>query len=213
VTPFWPFWRRRHRRGVARSVQSLLTEGFVAIDLETTGLDPRRDSIIELAAVPFVDGRPERGYVTHVNPGRPIPSESSRIHGITDEMVLHSPTLSEALVRLEAVCADRVLVGHGIGFDLAVLSRERRARGRKARTNPALDTMRLAANLRPEWRRLGFDEIASLLGIGILGRHTAEGDALAAGEILVALIPEIRTLGAQTIGDILWLQDAGRPGR
>jgi DNA polymerase III alpha subunit (gram-positive type) len=162
--------------------------------------------------VPFVDAHPERGYVTHVNPGRPIPAESSRIHGITDEMVLQSPTLSEALVRLEAVCADRVLVGHGIGFDLAVLSRERRARGRKAMTNPALDTMRLAVALRPDWTRLGFDEIASLLGIGILGRHTAEGDALAAGEILVALIPEIRTLGAETIGDLLWLQDTGRPG-
>jgi DNA polymerase III epsilon subunit family exonuclease len=182
-------------------------DGFVALDLETTGLDAGRDAIVELAAIPFLEGRPQAGYVTHINPERPIPPESSRIHGITADMLVEAPRIGDALTRLETVCADRVLVGHGIEFDLAVLSRERRARGRSAMTNPALDTMRLSAALRPDWARLAFDEIASRLGIGILGRHTAEADALAAGEILVALIPEIRALGVQTLGDLLWLQD------
>jgi DNA polymerase III epsilon subunit family exonuclease len=213
VSPFSFPWRRRASAHHRRSLESLVREGFVAIDLETTGLDPARDAIVELAAIPFLEGRPTPGYVTHVNPERPIPPESSRIHGIGAETLARAPRIGDALTRFEAVCADHVLVGHGIAFDLAVLRRERRARGRAALANPALDTLRLAAALRPNWARLAFEEIASHLGIGILGRHTAEADALAAGEILVTLIPEIRTLGVHTIGDLLWLQDAGRPGR
>ena len=206
MTLFAPLWRRPRNTRDGRSVESLLTEGFVAIDLETTGLDPARDAIIELAAVPFAHGRAERGYVTHVNPERPIPPESSRIHGITEGMVARAPRIGEALVRLEGVCANHILVGHGIAFDLAVLGRERRAHGRGPMINPGLDTMRLAAALHPDWKHFGFDEVASHMGVGILGRHTAEGDARAAGEILIALLPEIHALGAQTVGEIVWLQ-------
>lgn len=190
----------------SRSLESLLSAGFVAIDLETTGLDSARDAIVELAAIPFVDGRPQDGCVTHVDPGRSIPPESSRIHGVTDQMVAGAPRLAEALAGLERVCADHVLVGHGIAFDLAVLTRDQRACGRRPLTNPALDTMRLAGALHPDWTHFGFDEVATRLGIGVLGRHTAEGDARAAGEILIALIPEIRALGARTLGEVLWLQ-------
>jgi DNA polymerase-3 subunit epsilon len=206
VSLFSPLWRRRQGRD-ARSVESLLTEGFVAIDIETTGLDPRRDDIIEIAAVPFVDGRPLNSYVTRVNPERPIPPESSRIHGITDDMVVGAPTIGEALVTLEAVCGGYVLVGHGLAFDLAVLGRARRRHHRPPFTNATLDTMRLTAALHPDWPRFGFDDVASRMGIGILGRHTAEGDAVAAGEILLAMIPEIHARRLRTIGDLVWLQE------
>lgn len=199
-------WRRRATEHDSRSLESLRTEGFVAIDLETTGLDPRHDAIVELAAIHFVAGRPGRGYVTHVNPRRPIPSESSRVHGITDDMVADAPAIREALLGLERVCSGNTVVGHGISFDLAILGRDRRAHGLTPITSPSLDTMRLAAVLHPDWERFSFDEIAARLGIGILGRHTAEGDARAAGELLLALLPETQMLGARTVGDLVWLQ-------
>ena len=65
-------WRRRQAERDARSLESLVTEGFVAIDLETTGLEPKHDAIIELAAIHFVGGRPGHAYVSHIDPGRPI---------------------------------------------------------------------------------------------------------------------------------------------
>ena len=136
----------------------------MAIDLETTGLDPRRDDVVEIAAVPFVDARPQHAYVTRVNPGRSIPSDSSRIHGITDEMVVGAPSIGEVLTTLEEVCRDRVLVGHGIGFDLSVLSRLLRSHHLPPATNAALDIMRLAAVLHPDWQQFGFDDIASRTG-------------------------------------------------
>jgi DNA polymerase-3 subunit epsilon len=180
------------------------------MDLETTGLDPRRDAIVELAAIPFVEGRSGPGYVTRVNPERPIPPESTVIHGITDAMVARAPTIDLVLERLEAVCGRHVLVGHGIGFDLAVLGRERRARGRGPMTNPAIDTMRLAAALHPEWERFDFDDVTARMGIGILGRHTAEGDARGAAEILVAFIPEIRSRSVRRVDEVLRLQKTVR---
>jgi DNA polymerase-3 subunit epsilon/CBS domain-containing protein len=183
----------------------------VAIDLETTGTDSRVDTIVELAAVRFVRSRVAGGYVTHVNPERPIPPESIRVHGITEAMVAGAPTLDEALPKLEAVCGDHVLVGYAIDFDLAVLARQLRVRGRVPLTNAALDCRRLAVVLHPEWKALGFDEVATQMGIGILGRHTAEGDALAAAELFLALIPEIQAGGVATIGDLLWLQESTKP--
>jgi DNA polymerase III epsilon subunit family exonuclease len=204
-------WRRRRSTLDNRSVESLLTEGFVAIDLETTGLDPRRDDIVEIAAVPFIDGRPQHAYVTCVNPGRPIPLDSSRIHGITDDMVVGAPRIAEALGKLAEVCRGSVLVGHGIGFDLSVLSRIRRSHRLQPATNAALDIMRLAAALHPEWQRFGFDDIAARVGVGVLGRHTAEGDAVAAGEVLLALIPEIIARRLRTVGELIWFQDMAGP--
>lgn len=206
-----PLWSRKVRGD--RSLEALLAEGFVAVDLETTGLDPRADAIVELAAVRFVQSRVADRYVTRVDPGRPIPPESTRIHGITDAMVAGAPTLDEVLGRLEAVFDQHVLVGHGIEFDLAVLARERRARGRGPMANTVLDCGRLGAALYSEWEALSFDEVASRMGIGILGRHTAEGDAVAAAEVLLALIPEIRAKGARTIGDLVWLQKSARKWR
>lgn len=204
---FSPLWRRRAAPIHAAGLDTLLRPGFVALDLETTGLDPARDSILELAAIPFVEGRPRAGYVTRVDPGRPIPPESSRVHGITDAMVQGAPSLPRVLVELEEILGDRVVVGHGLAFDLAVLARARRAQGRSRIVNPSLDTMRLAAALHPHWEHFGFDDVAARLGIGILGRHTAEADALAAGELLLGLTHEARARGIRTVGELLWLQE------
>ena len=78
-------------------------------------------------------------------------------------------------------------------------------------TNAALDIMRLAAALHPEWQRFGFDDIAARVGVGVLGRHTAEGDAVAAGEVLLALIPEIIARRLRTVGELIWFQDIAGP--
>lgn len=199
-------WRRRATRHDDKSLESLLADGFVAIDLETTGLDTRRDDIVELAAVPFVGARPGDGYVTYVDPERPIPPESTRVHGITSDMVTGAPTAVQALIELDGVCADHILVGHGIAFDLAILDRVRHANRLMPLTNPALDTRRLAAALHPEWKRLELDDVATCMGIGVLGRHTAEGDARAAGEILVALVQERRGQTIRTVGELRRLQ-------
>jgi CBS domain-containing protein len=104
---------------------------FVALDTETTGLSPASARVVELAAVRVTAGSidPEAPLVARVNPGIPIPPTATAIHGITDEMVAGAPVAGRALPRLQAFISGRLLVGHAVGFDLAVLAREARRAG------------------------------------------------------------------------------------
>ena len=204
-------WLRRRwsPRGPETPIEALVDPGFVAIDLETTGLDPRRDDVVALAAIPFSGGRPEPGYVTLVNPGRPIPPASTSIHGITDADVAGAPSLGDVLPRFDAACADRVLVGHDVAFDVAVLTRARRRHRLLVPGVVTLDTRRLAVALHPSWRRQAeLEFVAAQLGIPVVGRHSADGDARMAGEILLALIPHFRHRGVATISALAWAQTA-----
>lgn len=193
-----------------RSLAELL-DGFVTIDLETTGLDARRDAAVAVAVVPFRAGRPGVGYESLLNPGRPIPPASTRIHGITDEMVGEAPRLDEELDAIEAACGDHVIVGHGVAFDLAVLERTRRAERRPPLPNIALCTKRLAASLRSSWESSTLEELAASLGVPVVGRHTARGDAVIAGAVMLGLLPELARRGYRTLADALWLQRRALP--
>src|SRR5712691_9398116 len=184
---------------------------FVAIDLETTGLDPRRDAMVSLAAIPFLDGAPAAGYVTLVDPERPIPPESTAVHGLTDGMVRGAPPLEHVLRDAESVIEGAVLVGHNVGFDVAVLARARRARGLPRLPNRSVDTSRLAASLHPEWRDLSLERVAERLDVEVVARHTAEGDALTAGRIFVALLPELQARRVRTVGELVWWARRARP--
>jgi len=198
-----PLWRGPRRHGLA--LDALIDPGFVALDLETTGLDPRTDLVVAAAIIPVVGGEPRAGYVTLVNPGRTIPPAASAIHGITDAMVESAPTIDEALRHIDRVAGRHLIVGHGVRFDIAILARERLARGRRPPGNPILCTMRLAAVLNPGWSDVGLDAVADRLGIEIGGRHTAQGDAEAAARVFLALLPAARARGARTLADLQWL--------
>jgi DNA polymerase III epsilon subunit family exonuclease len=201
-------WRRGRDRDDA-SIDVILDDGFVAIDLETTGLDVVHARVVEVAAIPFRRGRTQAGYRQLVNPGVPIPAEATRVHGIADADVRGAPRLDPVLADLEAMIEDAILVGHALDFDLAVLDRERRARGRPPLPNARVDTQRLVAALFPEGDAVDLDSAAARFGIGILGRHTAEGDARAAGGLFLALLDEVRRHGVRTFGDLLRVQAGG----
>jgi DNA polymerase III epsilon subunit-like protein len=207
--------RRWARRGLLLDARlplaHLLDPGFVAIDLETTGLDPRRDAIVAAAAVPFLHGRARPGYVTLVNPGRPIPPDAIAIHGIDDAAVAEAPSARDVLPRLAAACEQRVLVGYDVHFDLAMLRRTRSAVGGALARGVVLDSRRLAAAVQRRGGDRRLEVVATSLGLDVVGRHTAQGDARMAGEILVALLPALEARGARTVADLVRLQRAA-PG-
>ena len=103
----------------------------MAIDTETTGLDPHHDVLVALAAIPFRDGEPhvEDGYTRLVNPGRPIPHAATAIHGIADGDVRDAPPPALALPPFLALCAERPVVAHTAAFDLAIVKRAASAAG------------------------------------------------------------------------------------
>jgi DNA polymerase III epsilon subunit-like protein len=210
------FWRTamtrvivRYRRGAppgdGLSLDSLHDPGFVAIDVETTGLDPRRDALVAVAAIPFVGGQAQTGFVSLVRPGRPIPPAATAVHGIRDQDVIDAPAVDRILPRVEAACAGRVIAGHDIDFDLTVLRTAHAAQGLAPWQAIALCTRRLARAAIPGIRDTSLEVVAARLGVSTAGRHTADGDARMAGAILIALLPALHSLGARTVGDLLRL--------
>ena len=204
VTRVW----RRFAVGDATSIAALVETGFVAIAVETTGLDVRRDAVVAIAAIPFERGVARAGLVTLVDPGRPISPESTAIHGIDDAGVAGAPRIGDVLPRFDAVCARRFVIGHDVAFHVAMLS--------SARTAPVglaprltLDTQRLARALGFEDTRL--EALAVQLGVSAAARHSAEGNAHKAGEVLLALVPALRRHGVGTIGELLHLQRGAPP--
>ena len=73
---------------------------FIAFDLETTGIQPKTDAIVEIGAVRFEGSEPVGRFSTLINPGRPIPPEASAVNGITDEMVADQPMVENVLTYL-----------------------------------------------------------------------------------------------------------------
>ncbi len=205
----WLGWRgRRVPLPRDRRPLALLLDDFVSIDLETTGLDATRDAAVAVAVVPFRGGEPIGGYETLVNPGRPIPAVSTRIHGITDEMVKAAPRLGDVLDEIEALFGVHAVVGHGVAFDLAILERARQAHHRPPLANTALCTMRLAAALHPGSVDVTLEAVAARLRVPVVGRHTARGDALVAGALMLGLLPELARRGHRTLADAVWLQQS-----
>ena len=208
-----PLWRigldllagiwRRLAVGDETPLDALFDPGFIAIDVETTGLNARRDAVVAVAAIPFEGGRSRPGFFTLVNPGRPIPPQSTAIHGINDDAVATAPPMHEVLPRFDAVCTRRIVVGHDVAFDVAILEQ---ARTHSAGLSPrvTLDTRQLARAV--GFRDTGLEHLAPQLRVPVVGRHTADGDAHMAGEILLALLPTLRRHGARTLGDLLRLQ-------
>lgn len=94
---------------------------FTVFDLETTGMSPVRDRIVEIAAIRVdLDGTQER-FSSLVNPGVNIPAQVSRIHGITDEMVKDSPIFAKIGIQFVDFARGSTLVAHNARFDLGFL--------------------------------------------------------------------------------------------
>jgi CBS domain-containing protein len=181
----------------------LIALDAVAIDTETTGLDPRRAWLVEIAAVRLVGGRLETNAPLRrrVRPPAPIPAAATRIHGIDDAAVSGNPPFAEAWPEFSAFIDGSVVIGHSLGFDFAVLERECERAGLLCTLPRALDTRLLAELAAPNLADYSLDGVAAWLGIDATDRHSALGDAIAAARIFIALLPKLRDRGIRTLAE------------
>ncbi|MGD2079360.1 MAG: exonuclease domain-containing protein, partial [Chloroflexota bacterium] len=131
---------------------------YVAVDLETTGLDPNSEEIIEVAAVTFQGDEILDEWSSLVNPLRDLPLFITRLTGISQSMVDEAPELFTLRPQLKRRLAEHLLVGHNISFDLAFLNAADLAWG-----NRRLDTLELASILFPAAGRYGLSALVSYL--------------------------------------------------
>ncbi|MEO1025480.1 MAG: 3'-5' exonuclease [Pseudomonadota bacterium] len=176
---------------------------FVVLDLETTGLSVAEDAIVQIGAVRVMNGAKVEGeeFSSYVNPGRPIPPASTRIHHVTDEDVSQAPTIAEAGRHLRDFSQDAVLVAHNAPFDIGLLKRHEAEIG-AAWDHPVLDTVLLSAVAFGTTEEHSLDALCDRLGIKISpqDRHTAIGDARVTADVLVCLLQMLKGQGYETLG-------------
>lgn len=178
---------------------------YVALDLETTGLDQSRDEIIEVGAVRFDGQRELDVFQTLVNPGRPIPLSITKLTGITDRDVITAPPFSAVREKLCRFVGDDVVVGHNVAFDLGFLGRQN-----CLRDHVGLDTLELATILMPNEHRYGLEWLVARLEIALSQHHRALDDARATMHLLLALQSRAEQLPLDVLNRICHAADSVR---
>ncbi len=181
---------------------------FVAFDLETTGLSPKTDRVLEIGAVRF-DSRMQRlaEMEVVVDPGVPIPLAVQRLCGLTDSDVDGAPAPVEAAAQLAEFCEGADLVAHGAGFDItfcaglvpAAFSRRR-----------VLDTLELARILLPTAGSHSLPLLSAALGLEHLRPHRALSDASATHQLFAVLAGAADALPVAVLAEMRRV--AGRAG-
>ncbi|HYM50188.1 MAG TPA: helicase C-terminal domain-containing protein [Candidatus Limnocylindrales bacterium] len=155
-----------------------MNETFVALDLETTGLAPRIDRIIEVGAVRFRDDEVIARYESLVRPEVPIPPAVQQLTGITDRDVAHAPSPEQALAELIDFVGDSPVVAHSGSFDLSFLGEGRNGQGYRL-----YDTLDLARILLPMAPSHSLPHLARELDLHHPNPHRALPDADAARQL------------------------------
>jgi DNA polymerase III epsilon subunit family exonuclease len=184
------------------------TRRFVAIDLETAGLDPEVSPVIEVGMAAFTrEGVIER-FKTLVNPGQEVPYAVLALTGIEASELEQAPKFGEVAGKISEFIGDSAIVGQSVGFDLGFLAKA----GIKP-TGPVLDTWDLASIFLPGLPAYRLESIAEAVGVELPDAHRALPDAEASAEVLLKILeiaenslsPEL----GKEVGDILDRSDYG----
>ena len=168
---------------------------FVSIDLETTGLLPKEDRIIEIAAVRFRDGKEDAVYHSYLNPGREIPERITELTGITPDMVKDAPQFANVCAQILEFIGDDVLMAHHISFDFAFLKRAvlNSISSKQAKSmgfeKKGIDTLKIARYFLPEMESRSLGALCKHYGITI-DAHKAEEDARATALLYIKMWEE-----------------------
>lgn len=174
-----------------------MSETYVSLDLETTGLDPRSDEIIEIGAVKFEDQEVVETFHTLVKPYRSLPYRIQVLTGISQSEVDVATPLAVVLGDLIAFIGDHPIVGHSVAFDLSFLSEKG-----VSLSNPIYDTFELATILLPTLPDYSLAAVVEKLGISSPLQHRALPDAMAAKEVFLALLDKAHGLDLSIIAEI-----------
>jgi CBS domain-containing protein len=187
----------------AGSATPLLSLTAVSFDCEATTLDVRSSQILELGAVAVVNGevKPSLHFASYVHGAGIIPEESVRIHGITLEKLVGAPDFVAAYKRFRGFHGRHVLIGYAVDFDFELLSRECARAGLPWKPPLALDVRGLVRVLNPALPDHSLETVASWLGIEVVDRHRALGDATLTARVLLALVPRLRDRGIRTLAE------------
>ncbi len=173
---------------------------IVALDIETTGLDPQTDAILEIGAARFNGHRVEAEWSTLINPNRPIPAFITQLTGISNEMVQNQPPVRAVLGDLVDFVGDSPILGHNVRFDLSFL-----ARYNAFTLNDYIDTYELASILLPTAPRYNLGMLAQSMGILLPATHRALDDARVTHAVFAQLYEKAMEMPIELLAEFVRL--------
>lgn len=176
---------------------------IVAIDVETTGLYPATDRVIEWGAVLFRGDEILGEFTELADPGMPISPEASRVSGITDRELAGSRATDEVARDLLAFIGQRVVIAHNADFDLGFLRAAVQRMGLPEPRNLILDTIALSQRAFPGQRSYALQAIREFLQIPENSAHRARDDAETCMKIFRACVKELAFMGDISLGELL----------
>lgn len=175
---------------------------FVAFDIETTGLTPVMDRIIEIGAVKCLNRKIIDTFQALIDPGVPIPTEVSAINGITDDMVKGRETINDVLPKFISFLEESVAVAHNAPFDVGFIYYDLGRLGLKTSNKTILDTYAMTKQLFPHFHNYKLDSLVLNMHIKSETLHRALADAEACMKVFYRCLDELGDYERLTIQDI-----------
>tara|TARA_B100000674_G_C37815742_1_gene903323 strand:+ start:179 stop:934 length:756 start_codon:yes stop_codon:yes gene_type:complete len=178
---------------------------IASVDVETTGLDPQTDRVIEIAIIHMRNGEVEERWSSLVNPGCDIPEEVTRITGIKGEDLVSAPSFDTIVGEIQSRLKDRIFVAYNLEFDRAFIKNELERAGAVWEELEYVDPLIFARELHRNQGSKRLGSVAERLGIEIGQAHRAADDAVASGKVLYAFAGQLpATLGELTLLQGQW---------
>ena len=174
---------------------------YCVLDLETTGFSFRTEKITEVGIMKFKNGEVIDEFSCFVNPEKPIPQIVIEVTNITDDMVKDAETIEKVMPKIIEFVGDSVLVAHNADFDIGFLKYNAKLLGLSLE-NTYLDTLRLAKELFPEFKKYKLGLIAEKLGIKVEVAHRALDDVDTTVKVLKVMLDMLKEKNVKTVDDI-----------
>ena len=174
---------------------------YAVLDIETTGLSFRTEKITEIGIIKIKNGKEISRFECFVNPEKPIPEEVVNITHITDDMVKDAETIDKVMPKMLDFLGDSVIVAHNAGFDVGFLKYNAELLGYKL-DNTYIDTLKLARDLFPDFKKYKLGLIAEKLGIKVEVAHRATDDVITLIKVFNVMMEMLKEKNVERLRDI-----------
>lgn len=168
---------------------------YSVIDIETTGLDPSFCEIIEISAVKYSSGQKTGSFSTLVRPCNPVDDYITALTGITNEMLIGAPNISDVILDFYNFIGNDVLIGYNINFDINFLYDSLKNSHSLILSNSFVDVMRIARKALPKLKNHKQVTVAEYYGVSVSGAHRAMADCLICQSVFERLKADITVNG------------------
>ena len=174
---------------------------YCVLDLETTGFSATTEKITEVGIMKLKNGEVVDEFSCFVNPEKHIPERVTEVTHITDEMVADSETIDKVFPKILEFLGDSIIVAHNAGFDVGFLKQTAKNLGYEF-DYTYIDTLSLAKDLFPDYKKYKLGKIAENLGIKVEVAHRALDDVDTTVKVFKVMLDILSKRGAKKVEDI-----------